>query len=302
MLAIYVFLDRPRNNVALSSYWVDYFPSLAQVPAYLPRRLVDMEPALGVPWWLAIALAAAGVATVARRRRPATAVALGVVPVAAIAAGVLRLYPLLDVRTSHFLLVLIAALAAIGVVGLATDLARPLARSWPRAGLSMAAASVAIVAFAGANVGVVLRPPPPGAPAEDVRAQVDRVAAERRPGDVILVNFSGQYGFAYYWHHDRPVFRRGGPQATGWRVDYPGADRIVVAEGRDPESVARALSRARDLVGSGRIWLVRSHVNADEAQAWRQALDPYRVTVLPVGPEHLAVLSRAPADAGTAPG
>jgi hypothetical protein len=302
MLAVYLFQDRPRNNAALSSYWVDYFPSLTRVPGYLPPRLVALEPALGVPWWVAVGLAGAGVATVARRHRPATAIALGAIPFAAAVAGVLRLYPLLDQRTSHFLLVLIAAAAAIGVVGLAAALTRALPRTWPRTGLSHVAAAAAIAAFAVANAGLVLRPPPPGVPAEDVRAQVDRVAAERSADDVILVNFSGQYGFAYYWHGDRPLLLRGGSQATGWRVDYPAASRIVVAEGRDPESVALALAKARGVAGSGRIWLVRSHVNADEAQAWLRALEEYRVTLLPVGPEPLAVVTVEPAGAGTAPG
>jgi hypothetical protein len=110
---------------------------------------------------------------------------------------------------------------------------------------------------------------------------------------VVLVNFSGQYGFAYYWSGDRPGFVRGGAAATGWFVHYPAASRIVVAADGDAPSVVRAVREAVALSGGGRIWLVRSHVNADEARAWESALAGLPVRVIAVGPEPLAVTTGA---------
>jgi len=146
--------------------------------------------------------------------------------------------------------------------------------------------ALALAGFAVANRGPA---PPPGGGREDVRVQTAYVATHRHPGDVVLVNFSGQYGFAYYWSGDRPGFVRGGPTATGWYVRFPAASRIVVAADRDPASVTRAVRAAVALAGSGRIWLVRSHVNAGEARAWESALAGLPVQVIAVGPEPLAV-------------
>ncbi|MDT4986939.1 MAG: hypothetical protein QOI74_1033, partial [Micromonosporaceae bacterium] len=209
-------------------------------------------------------------------------------------AGVGRVYPLLDLRTSHFLLVTGAVTVAVGLVGTVTSATRLSARA-PRpvvAGLRVVFVAAAVAGFAAANRGRLDRAVPPGDARENVRAQVRYVAAHRRPGDAILVNLSGQYGFGYYWSADRPEFVKGGVQATGWYVRYPPGRRIVIAAGRDPASVAAALARARGLVtGGGRLWLVRSHVNADESRAWREALAGEAVRSVAVGVEPVALIT-----------
>jgi hypothetical protein len=155
-----------------------------------------------------------------------------------------------------------------------------------------AAVFLAVAGFAVANRGVLTHPVLPGDPREDIRAEVAYVSAHRRPGDTILVNLSGGYGFAYYWSADPPQFRRGGVQATGWGVAYPPADRIVVATGRDEAAVVRAIAAADDVAGAGgRIWLVRTHVDANEAPAWQQALAGRPVQLIAVGPEPVALMT-----------
>ncbi|MET7402729.1 hypothetical protein ABZS66_55535 [Dactylosporangium sp. NPDC005572] len=280
-------VDRPAQNHALSDYWSGYFPSLETLPAYLGTRLDLLRAALGAPWQVVVALAVLGVVAVARMGRPATATALVLLPVTAVAAGLASLYPLLDQRTSHYLLVTVVAVAGIGVVYATSWVARDVVV----AGLLVAALTL----YAAANRAALVHQPAPGAPAEDVRAQVTFVAGHRGPGDVVLVNFSGQYGFAYYWDRDRPLLRRGGPMATGWYVEYPADARILIAGGRDAGAVGAAVSDAERLAGAcGRIWLVRSHVNPDEADAWRTALLRRDVQVVPVGPEPVAVVTAGP--------
>jgi hypothetical protein len=127
--------------------------------------------------------------------------------------------------------------------------------------------------YALVNAGRLASLEPPGWTGEDVRSQVSYVAAHRAPGDVILVNLNGQYGFAYYWTADPPLVQRGGVQATGWHVDYPASAHIVIATDRTPAGVSDALRDALALTPSGRtLWLVRSHVAASERAAWDAAL------------------------------
>jgi hypothetical protein len=75
-------------------------------------------------------------------------------------------------------------------------------------------------------------------------------------------------------------------------VGYPPGDRIVVATGRDQASVARAVADAEAVAGpGGRIWLVRTHVNSDEARAWQRALDGRPLRLFAVGPEPVAAMT-----------
>ncbi|MFF5229544.1 hypothetical protein [Dactylosporangium sp. NPDC000521] len=288
---VYVVIDRPNRNPALAGYWSGFFPTVAGLPSYLGTRLADLTPALGAPWQLVAAVSALGLVAVARLRRPATALALLLIPAIAVAAALAGVYPLLDQRTSHFLLVVAAAVAGIGLVRTAADLTGRLpART--RSVVAAVLVVTALSAYATANSGALLRPAAPGDPGEDVRAQVAYVASQRRPDDVIAVNMSGQFGFAYYWSHDPPLLRRGGPMATGWYVSYTAESRILVASGRDPAAVADLVAAAERLAGAGgRIWLVRSHVNAGERAAWQAALAGRVVAEVAVGPEPLAVLT-----------
>jgi hypothetical protein len=291
VLAVYVAFDHRADNAGMSAYWSDYFPSPTGLPSYTIHRLAQLRPAIGVPWTLFALLDVIGVVALARLRRPATAAAVVLVPLLAAAAGVERRYPVLDQRTSHFLLVTGAAVAMVGLSWAATLITSRLPGR-ARVATTVSVLVFAVGAFAITNRGVIRSTAPPGGRTEDVAAQVEYVAAHRRPGDVILVNLSGQYGFAYYWSQDRPTVVRGGVQATGWHVRYPVASRIVVATGRDRPAVASALADARWLAsGDTRIWLVRSHVNSTEAAAWTDALAAWQVQTIAVGPEPLALLT-----------
>ena len=275
MIGVYAGIDHPGHTAGLSEYWTPFFPSLTALPGYLVARLDQLAPVLGLPWPVLVALAAVGVVTVARMRRPATATALLLLPVISACAGMMRWYPLLDQRTSHFLLVTAAVLAGIGVVGIgyavATAFARamvvdPTARPRLTAWLATLVVILAVAGYGAANRGWLSRPRSPAPATEDIEAQVAYVALRRGPADTILVNLSGQFGFAYYWKADQPQFERGGPQAVGWYLDYPPRDHIVIATDRDAGSVYRAVLAAHlATTTGGRIWLVRSHVDATGA-------------------------------------
>jgi len=288
VLLVYLVVDGAARNNALADYWGPFFPSAGDLPHYLSQRLGELEPYLGMPWPLFAVLALAGLVTVARCGRPATALVLGLLPLIEVVGGVARKYPLLEPRTSHFLLVTGAVVAGIGVAGLLALSATALRALPPRAVFAgaTALALVAVGVFALANRHVLRHPGPIGH-GEDVRSQVQYVAAHRRPGDVVLVSIGASFGFAYYWHADRPRFVRGGRMATGWYVDYPPPDRIVVNAGSLPGDVVQGFTTAQQLAGSGTVWIVRSHVSATELPAWNAMLAGQPVTTLTVGSEPL---------------
>ena len=283
---VYLAVDRPAHNERLSTYWADFFPTASAMPHFVVKRLDQLRPVLGMPWQLFLVLAGIGVLTVARLGRPATAVALVLLPVAAALAGLSGMYPLLDQRTSHFLLVTGAVLGGVAVAGVAYFVGE---RGRTAVGVGLVA--LTLVGFMAANREWLRYPERSAGAGEDVCSQVSYVAEHRRSGDVILVNLSGGYGFAYYWSADAPQFRRGDVQDTGWYVAYPPASRIVIAAGRDQSSVNQALREAEVIAGGGgRVWLVRTHVLADEANVWRNALAGRRMQTIRTGSEPLALL------------
>ncbi|GAA4460322.1 hypothetical protein [Phytohabitans houttuyneae] len=309
MAACYLTVSRRGQIESLETYWDDYFLSFTSgpsLPSYLGARLDELGDLFGLPWPVFALLAAAGVATMAKTGRPVAAATMAALPAGVVVAGYLRAYPVLDQRTSHFLLVASAVSAGIGVVGAARLAASLLQRRRP--GVTAAVAAAAVTAFALANAGWFRYYAPPGIyPRQpdafaagylryDIRDQVRYVEAHRRPGDVVLVNSWGNFGFAYYWRPDAPTFVRDTDFGNGWAAGYRDSARIVVAAERDEPALADALARAESLLApGGRIWLVRTHLEFFELAGWQEALRDRPVEWIPVGPELLGLVTPAPA-------
>ena len=264
-----------------------YLPLSQGLPAsvtFVQQRLHDVGGYFGLgPLWLAGLLFAAGVVTIFRLGRPATAVALAGLWPEMLALSALHKYPFLDERTSTFLYAVTAATAAIGVVGGCS-----LARRWLRGAVAVAAAAAATAAFA-VTVAPYVRghtiPPNHG----NIAVQTRYVAAHAGSGDVILVNMSSNWGFAYYWPDGRPSPRPDRAVLQEYEAYFPGQPRIVVAFNRTPSSVSAALARAvarahaQSRPGTcARIWLVRTHGSPAEDTAWQAALAQRGLTARPV--------------------
>jgi hypothetical protein len=240
------------------------------------------------PVWLALPLFVAGVLTVFWLRRPATAIALAVLYPEMLAISAVHKYPFLDPRTSTFLFTVTAVTAAIGVVGVCAAL-RPLLKSWTGA-VAVAVSLVAAASFALHNASYVRIH---SIPAEDERAQTLYVADHARADDVILVNLSSNWGFAYYWPYGQPARRKDPYVAQDYEAYFPGQPRVVVAFNRSSSAVAAALSQA---VAQSRqrscspIWLIRTHVSAAEDAAWSAALQKEGLTASPVGVAGLTII------------
>jgi hypothetical protein len=240
------------------------------------------------PVWLAVPLFVAGILTVFRLGRPATAIALAVLWPEMLAISAVHKYPFLDLRTSTFLFAITAVVAAIGVVGVCAAL-RPLLKGWTGA----VAVAVSVVAAGGFAIGAAPHVRDHSIPNEDERAQTLYVADHARPNDVILVNLSTSFGFAYYWPDGQPARRKDPYVAQGYEAYFPGQPRIVVAFSRSSPAVAAALSHA---VAQSRqrscspIWLIRTHVSTAEAAAWSTALHKEGLTASPVGVPGLTII------------
>jgi hypothetical protein len=260
--------------------------------SFLAERFGFMNGFIGLgPLWLAGLLFAAGVVTIFRLGRPATAVALaGLWPEMAVLSA-LHKYPFLDQRTSTFLFAVTAATAAIGVAGVCC-----LLRPWLRGALAAAVAVAAVAAFAVSAQPSVRSHTIPAAHG-DVRGQTQYVAAHAAPADVILVNLSSNWGFAYYWPSGRPSTRPDASVLQEYEAYFPGQPRIVVAFSRDAAGVtaalARAVAQARVAARQQscvRIWLVRTHVSPAELTAWQAALARRGLAPARVGSTGLTVV------------
>jgi hypothetical protein len=110
---------------------------------------------------------------------------------------------------------------------------------------------------------------------EDSRDEVRFIAAAERPGDVIVMNLSAQWGFAYY-DRARPKFVRADDVSTGFKL-APRAG-VFIAKSRLPtdEQSAFAAARAAQTMHCGaRIWVLLSHISPPELARWKRMAMPF---------------------------
>ncbi|MGX7680270.1 hypothetical protein ACSMXN_15360 [Jatrophihabitans sp. DSM 45814] len=273
---IYLAIYKSHQGTSLTSYWNAYYlPHTAHGALhYLNVRGHQMATYLGMgPLLLCVLLVLAGVATLVLIGQPALAIAGPLLTLEMIVLGAAKKYPLFDERTSHFLTMVFAVYAAIGVAGICVLVAR---RAAPIAAL-IAVAAMALFAI---NVRGDIRVH--SIPREDVRTPTQYAANHVQPSDVVLVNLSGNWGFAYYWPDDNVGWQPSKVVATDFLAGLPDDSRVIFAADRTKpavdSAVARAVTEAASRPGA-RIWIVRSHVTAAENAAWQAAINRQHVKV-----------------------
>ena len=298
MLGVYEAFDARAVVPGLTGYWSSFYlpisRGLTADVRFVTAHFHEVASYFGLgPWWVGVPLVVAGIITIFRLGRPATAIAAALLWPEMLVLSGLNKYPFLDLRTSTFLFAVAAVLAAVGVVGICTlvrSLLRPLARPWLSTALAAGLAVVALAAFTGQAQPYVRSHQ---IPAEDVRGQARYVASHAASDDVILVNLSSNWGFAYYWPVGQPSRRPDTAVLQGYEAYFPGQPRIIVAHNRTQAAVDAALSQAVAMArqhGCVRIWLVRTHVIAAEKRAWALALSQHRLVATPVGHGGLSVI------------
>ncbi len=290
MLAVYKEFDAGPDYPGLKAYWNPFYLPTAKglhaALAFVTSRFHAVGAFFGLgPVWLAVPLVVAGLVTLLRLGRPATAVAVAVLWPELLALSALRQYPFLDLRTSTFLFAITAAVAAIGLAGVCSLLR-------PRFG-SLLAGTLAAVALLVFVVGAAPYVRSRMIPVEDVRDQVSYIVAHETRGDVILVNLSSNWGFAYYWPSGDPARRPSNAVAQGYEAYFPDQPGIVVARNRDLAAIEAALAQALALArqhACSRIWVVRTHLLAQERHAWRVALRQQKLALVRAGNDGLGVI------------
>ncbi|WP_433130074.1 hypothetical protein ACQPWW_06370 [Micromonospora sp. CA-240977] len=303
IVVFYFGVSARGNNDKMREYWADSFPSLTELPGYLSRQVHNLAPMVGAPALVIGCLFLAGVITLARQGRPASAIAVLLLPVGVTTLGVARFYPLLELRTSHFLLVTTAAVAGVGVAGLAYGGATLARRGVPRlpATALTAAACAVLLALYGLHNGRWYRfdGDEPGLyytaiAVTDIRSATQFVATHRSANDVIVMNELAWYGFAYYSPQDQIELVTPHTNTVGWWIRMPTRSDVTVIYDNEPAALHASLDQALTLAdqrGGGRVWLIRSHAMG-EADAWQQVLADYRVEEASGGVEPVLLIGR----------
>jgi hypothetical protein len=290
MLGVYKSFDARSVVPGLTTYWNHYYLPVGKgVQAsmqFVMSRFDELHAYFGLgPAWLAVGLFIAGLVTIGRLGRPATALTVVALWPEMLILSALKKYPFLDLRTSTFLFAVTVLVAAIGVAGLCS-----LLRPWFRG-----VGSAALVALAGVALAINSQPyaRQHTIPSEDVRDQARYVAAHGAPDDVSLVNLSSNWGFAYYWPIGQPSRRPSAVVLQGYEAYFPDQPRVVVARDRNAAGVDAALTEARTQAmehPGARVWLIRTHMAGFEKTAWNTALKRQGLTAKSVGHDGLSVV------------
>ena len=298
MLGVYEGFDARAVVPGLTAYWADYYlpatHGLRASTTFVISRFSSVHAFFGLgPVWLGVPLFIAGLVTIFRLGRPATAIAVTALWPEMLVLSALKKYPFLDERTSTFLFAITVVVAAIGVAGLAS-----LVRPRLKGAVAALVAATAAVAFTVAAQPYVRSH---SIPHDSVRDEAHYVAVHAASGDVILVNLSSNWGFAYYWPVGAPARRADPVVLQGYEAYFPGQPRIIVARDRNPAGVntalTLALARARQHPCS-RIWLVRSHLSGAERAAWTAALRQHGLVSTRGGADGLRVVQPGRGSAG----
>ena len=283
---IYIGIDERHTNPSLTSYWDDYYiprdHGVSGIVSFVRHRGALVVPYLGFHSVIVVlVLVLGGLGTLTYLHRPAlalvTPLTIGLVMVASAA----RKFPFLEPRTSTFWLVAVAVLMAIGVAGAISAIE------------TISTPAAVASGLAGLAVWVIVTAPHVRThliPNEDVRDQVAYVDAHRRPGDLVIVDFTSNWGFAYYERSVHPSYRHIASAATGFMATYPGVAWIDQMTGFTASDVDQAWVTATKYANrhhGARVWIIRSHVEPTEAGRWSIILRRRPVNVLNVGPEPL---------------
>lgn len=195
MVALFFGFYRVALDTSLSRYWEAYYPCPHDLLRYLGMRVGEIVGVNSLAGQLAVGLGLVIIlGTLGCLAWRAGQRALAVYPVIVCGvmclAGVLRFYPLLDKRTSLFLIVTMAAMIALTLARLVT-VSKVFGGSWQ--------AALCIITMAGIIWSGIpsLRAPLPTH--EDARSQIAFIRDNAHPGDVIVTDLFGALALAYYW-------------------------------------------------------------------------------------------------------
>jgi hypothetical protein len=267
----------PNLSTKVHTYWDNFYlaGSLQHVLYLVWHRLALLSHFLAMPPGVFIALFVAGIVMLVRLRVRALAIAMPLLWLEMAIAGRVQRYPFLDLRTSQFLLVSSLFVIAIGAVGVVLAVGRVGSMVAKPVGIVLAVVVGGALAVSYA-VGFVPHLRSLNIPGEDVRTETQAVAAHLRPGDVLLINQSANFGSSYYWPHAKVAFHIDDNSGQHFSTRIVGLPNAMYVPTRDApvvrESLSQAVARWHKSGPAGRLFILRSHVTHHEEQAWQAAL------------------------------
>jgi hypothetical protein len=277
-IGVYELFDVRAVVPGLTDFWHSFYltPHDGWLAAYYfvtrTGTLIRIYFGLG-PVWLAIPLVVAGLVTLFRLGRPATATAVVLLWPEMLGLSALKRYPFLELRTSTFLIVITVVVAAIGVAGICSVL-RTLLRRGRVAQIAVFAVSGCALAFFTLHAWPFVRNQN-SIPFSPIRIQTQYIGAHAGPKDPIVLSANSNWGFAYYWTHGQPGVRVNQANLQRYQADFPGQGRIVVTPNRTLGAIQTAIATAVNKApnsGCPRVWLVLTQLDAVEKAGFPQAI------------------------------
>ena len=293
LIGVFLWLYRPGIPPTLNDYWAKYYPPISQGWnadwQFLSERTTQQAGYLGMgPLWLVFLLVAAGVVTLWRLGRPMAALVVPALLIEMVVLGALKQYPLFDLRTSHFLTMILSVCAAVGVIGACAALPR----SRPIVTVIGGVAAVALLIL---NPAVHSAIRGPNFPAEDVRTPTEYVAEHRTPGDLVLVNSSSNWAFGYYWPIGTPGIEPTTDNLQQFVAAFPDQPEIFVATRRDRTGVNDIMNQIGAAVVAGgpntRVWFIHQHFHGAESRFYAAAATRHHLRSMEVLTESLDLLT-----------
>lgn len=251
--ATYLLFFRAARNEEIVNYWNDFYPSLARLPRYVLKNIENLigEPVDGsaTPYviWFSVAFAIAVLFALVKRDFVFLAI-VGVSIFATLAAGVLRFYPLLDLRTSTYIVVLLIAFTCTYLVQALFAILAKLRFAKLAAVITVLAVLSPTVAYASGSFYSPVR-------TQQSREAIAIMLGQLKPNDIVITNSVGAIALAYY--SDRFDFNLEPDDTTTirFKITFEPKTRIkVVSPGIDLADV-----QGLELKSDSKVWLFFTH-------------------------------------------
>jgi hypothetical protein len=286
---------RPADTPSLREYWAAFYiptdQGLATLLHFVHFRAGAELQGVGLgPLLLVFALVLVGLLTLVRVGLPAVALVVPVATVEQLAVAGAHRYPLWDPRTSTWFTVILTVVAMVGIAGIIRLTLFVATKAPTRFHVLYRVAGVAVVAVVLVGMAVPMVRADRVAidtttPLEDVPVQIATIQAGERTGDVVVANVDAGFGLAVYWPA-QPELVAAGARLNTFRVTYPPADRVVVAETISAAAEVQAVQTAVRLASAspgGRVWVLLSHWHPPERATMTATLLRYGTLTTPAG-------------------
>lgn len=261
-LLYYILVDRQGRTADLVHWWTAFFPTVRGLPEYLVESLRYLSPFHNSVWALLLSvLFGLGIFKLWRLDRKITVTSIFIVICMAVVAGVMKVFPLLDQRTSTYLLTIITMTIALGTlhfIELSSDLLGHHVEYilWPAVVIFVVIASLPAMTIY---------------PLEDTRDTTRYVESHFKQGDTVITSPGAGYGFSFYWPTRPDLCRPSSANSVAFGVCYPGKSIVILPPSFSPgDQLSQAVDSRLKHPGGNSLWVVSTHLSRQETPFVKQ--------------------------------